>query len=297
MNEVAIVVVTYNRKELLKENLIALTQQEYKDFHIYVIDNASTDGTREYIEEFINLENISYYNTGKNIGGAGGFNYGLKKASEQKRYKYCWAMDDDTIPTKDALKSLIEKANLLNRDFSFLCSVVKFNENELCNMNIPTIHNDWLKSYENIENKLVRVESCSFVSCFMNMEYVYKIGLPIKEFFIYGDDVEYTLRLSKENKAFIDLGSIVVHKMKSNATANAINIEKERMNRIFYTYRNRFYIYKKQSIKSTIRFILHYIITIIKVLIKSKNHKLRRIAIMTKGMICGIFFNPKIEKA
>lgn len=296
MSKVAIIVVTYNRKELLKENLDSLINQEYKDFDIFVIDNASTDGTKEYIEEFLKLENVSYFNTGKNLGGAGGFNYGIRKVAEQKEYEYCWVMDDDTIPTCFALKSLIDKANVLNNEFSFLCSLVKFNEDEICNMNIPKIHKDWLKSYSTINEDLIRIETCSFVSCFINMKYVYEVGLPIKEFFIYGDDIEYTLRLSKKEKSYIDLNSIVLHKMKNNTSTNILNVEKERINRAFYTYRNRYYINRKESLKSLVKFILRYFWTIIKILVKSKNYRLKRIWTITKGFVAGIFFNPKIEK-
>ena len=51
MKKIVAVVVTYNRKKLLKENLNALLNQSYKDFDILLIDNASTDGTKEYVKE------------------------------------------------------------------------------------------------------------------------------------------------------------------------------------------------------------------------------------------------------
>ena len=44
-NDVIAIIVTYNRKELLKESIEALLQQTYKNFDILVIDIASTDGT------------------------------------------------------------------------------------------------------------------------------------------------------------------------------------------------------------------------------------------------------------
>ena len=52
MNKVAIIVVTYNRKKLLKKNIEALLNQNYKDFDLFIIDNASTDGTYNYIKKF-----------------------------------------------------------------------------------------------------------------------------------------------------------------------------------------------------------------------------------------------------
>ena len=80
MNKTCAVVVTYNRKTLLEQAVKCLLQQTCP-CDILIVDNASTDGTNELINTFTD-QRISYYNTGKNIGGAGGFNIGMKKAVE-----------------------------------------------------------------------------------------------------------------------------------------------------------------------------------------------------------------------
>ena len=61
-NDVIAIIVTYNRKELLKESIEALLQQTYKNFDILVIDNASTDGTYETISSYIDNNQIKYQN-------------------------------------------------------------------------------------------------------------------------------------------------------------------------------------------------------------------------------------------
>ena len=68
------VIVTYNRKTLLKESIEALLNQKYKNIKVLVIDNASTDGTQEYIADIIDNDKVNYINTGKNLGGAGASN-------------------------------------------------------------------------------------------------------------------------------------------------------------------------------------------------------------------------------
>lgn len=293
-NEICTVVVTYNRKELLKENIQALLSQTYKNFDILIIDNGSTDGTKDYINQFIN-NNVYYYNTNKNLGGAGGFSYGIKKALEAN-YKYTWIMDDDTIPIESALESLVNKKEILNNNFSYLCSLVKFTDGNLCKMNIPKINTKWLYYYESIERGLISIQTCSFVSCFINLDYAKKVGLPIKEFFIYGDDVEYTKRLSKCKEAFIDINSIVYHKMKANTNTDIVYVEKERIDRSYYTYRNRFYIAKQEGKKEVFKYLLKYLYVKTKILFKSKDKKIKRLWIITRGFWTGIFFNPKIEK-
>ena len=83
MNRVATVVVTYNRKELLLENIKSLMQQtKFKEQDIIIIDNNSTDGTYDALHQHIANKDIIYCNTGANLGGAGGFNYGMRYAVE-----------------------------------------------------------------------------------------------------------------------------------------------------------------------------------------------------------------------
>ena len=99
------VIVTYNRVELLKENLDAVMSQTYPLHKIFVINNHSTDSTEEYLTRFSDNPQIIACNLEENIGGAGGFSYGLKKAV-QEGCDYVWMMDDDTIPSASALEKL-----------------------------------------------------------------------------------------------------------------------------------------------------------------------------------------------
>ena len=81
---VAAVIVTHNRKELLGENIRMLLQQTKPFDRIFIVDNCSTDGTAEYLEEngWKNRTQFIYLKTESNIGGAGGFYIGTKAAFE-----------------------------------------------------------------------------------------------------------------------------------------------------------------------------------------------------------------------
>lgn len=68
MNKICAIVVTYNRKILLKQSLQALLDQTVTDFDILVVDNASTDNTR--IHWPLTRERIDYVNTGITVGQA-----------------------------------------------------------------------------------------------------------------------------------------------------------------------------------------------------------------------------------
>jgi len=294
MQECAVVIVTYNRKKLLEENLQALLHQTYKNHSIFVIDNASTDGTEEFVKS-IQDDRIIYLNTGKNLGGAGGFTFGLREVAK-RNYAYAWIMDDDSIPEKNALESLIEKSKKIENEFSYMASLVYWTDHQLFNMNIPTVR------YKNkmdvrfdlaSKYKIMPIETGSFVGCFINMDALKEVGLPISEFFIYGDDVEYTMRLRKYAPAYLDLDSIIIHKAPSNKGADIATADKDRIPRFYYQSRNGVYISRKNG--KRLKRIKMIIKRIGKILLKAPDNKGKRIGVLLKGSLAGCFFNPKIE--
>ena len=71
---VGIVVVTYNRLQLLTEVIDALRKQTYNDYQIVVVNNGATDGTEKWLSQQRDIITI----TQENLGGAGGFFTGMK---------------------------------------------------------------------------------------------------------------------------------------------------------------------------------------------------------------------------
>lgn len=294
MKDVVAIVVTYNRKEYLKKCLEALLEQR-EICDILIVDNYSTDGTKEEIEKYINLKQIIYMNTGANLGGAGGFNYGTRKALELG-YKYIWLMDDDCIVNKDSLKELLEADKHLNGKYGFLSSVVLWKDGKVCKMNKQKISSNWFEQEMLLKYGLLSTYYATFVSFFVRKEVVEDVGLPIKEFFIWGDDVEYTNRISKKYNCFIVGKSQVLHDTKNNEGSNIARDEVTRLNRYKFAYRNEMYIAKKNGIKGILRQIAKICLHIFRVLAKNKNgHRIKKWAIIIGSSTKGIFFNPKVE--
>ena len=90
------VVVTYNRKELLKKVIASLRNQTIKVNGIIVVDNGTTDGTREWLGSEQGLSVIHQ----DNVGGAGGFYRGIQEAMHTTA-EWIWCMDDDVFPNSD----------------------------------------------------------------------------------------------------------------------------------------------------------------------------------------------------
>lgn len=294
--KIAAVVVTYNRKNLLIKCLKSILSQTYKDVEVVVVDNASTDGTEKFMkDEYGKNAQVQYVNTGSNLGGAGGFSFGVKWAV-QHNYDYLWIMDDDTIPTETALEELMKADELLKDGFGFLASYVKWIDETSCEMNVPMISDKWRENISfQFSNRMVRLESASFVSILLKAEVVKQVGLPIKEFFIWADDMEYTRRISSAYPCYFVYDSQVVHEMKTNQATSIEKASSDRLERYKYLYRNRYYVASHGAKREKIIFWLMVKNTLQNILKSDSKDKWKRCAIVVSSCMSGLVFHPTVE--
>lgn len=233
---VAAIVVTYNRLELLKEGIVALQKQTYNHLQIIVVNNGSTDGTTDWLATQSDVLTL----TQDNVGGAGGFFTGMKYAAEHD-FDFVWIMDDDVIPRPDALEELIH-AYFAKPDIGFVCSQVVGLDDKP--MNIPEVdprvtHDGSSAFYDLAARGMIKVSKATFVSLLIAGSTLREFGLPIKEYFIWGDDTEFTLRISLHRDSYLVTSSVVLHK-RSLQTAVTFLTETNptRLGFYFYMYRN-----------------------------------------------------------
>ena len=287
---VTAVVVTWNRKALLLECLDCLRRQTARA-DVLVVDNASTDGTGEALRPMIEAGEIAYVNTGKNLGGAGGFQFGVKAAVEAG-CDYVWIMDDDSMPTPTALEALLSAAGEIG-DFGWLSGKTLWSDGSLCRMNVQ--RNMKLGNITDFSAPRIPSAAATFVSLLVPSKVVREVGLPIGEFFIWADDLEYTRRISLKHPCFVIPGSVTVHKCATNNGGNIATDQPERIDRYRYAYRNEVYVYRREGWPGVRRLLLRTPLHIFRVLTKSKGQKGKRIRVILGSTISGIGFRPKIE--
>jgi len=244
-DSVCAVVVTYNRKNLLIECLEALRKQTRPIQGIYLIDNASTDGTPELLlekgyiselppqnlkepweKEFIiqNLTNgeeikLHYVRMHENTGGAGGFYEGVKRGYE-RGYDWLWLMDDDAEPKEDALENLsiyFKNSNIVGLAGTVFLpngAVAIHHRGRINFKNVFPLIQIPLQS-EEYQKQAVEIDMASFVGLLVKRDAIKKIGFPKKDFFIHHDDVEYCIRLRSIGKILLVPKSIIFHKEAS----------------------------------------------------------------------------------
>jgi len=313
--KIAAVVVTYNRKELLKECLDALLAQTYPVDSIILIDNASTDGTPEFLKEQGYLKNskIDYVRLPENTGGAGGFHEGVKRGYE-KGYDWLWLMDDDAEPKKDALEKLNKYFKI--EDVSAL-ACLKIGKNG----QILQPHRGYF-DFENIfkgivspfdEKKIkedfIEIDHASFVGILVNKKAIQKVGYPKKEFFIHYDDVEYCIRLRQAGKILLVPDSVIVHKeatqsvglTKSFMGRRSIRTPYNKLWLSYYGRRNLIWLGKQYS-ASKANFYLELCNNLIKSIIAIlvyDDKKIKRISFIVNSYIDGLkdnFDNKKPKR-
>jgi len=294
------VVVTYNRLELLKENVEALLKQTYPLRKIIIIDNCSTDGTREWLAARSGDARFKVVRPEKNLGGAGGFSLGLR-VSVEDGCDYTWLMDDDTIPAPDALELLVKPVHLRG-EAGFVCSKVNWTDGtpHVMNRCAAKVSADYGERPRLVEGVPVYpCTFCTFVSVLVGTEAVYRVGLPIKEFFIWCDDIEYTSRIYVAGMpCYYVPRSVVLHKSADNYYPTVDKAPAGMAWRFYYQARNTSYL-KRRGAKSK----LHLYLSILNKF-RLYWHKARRrtdgrgrefLKAAWRGCRDGFTFNPPIE--
>lgn len=324
---VCAVVVTYNRKGLLIECLEALENQSRPIDAIYIVDNASTDGTPQLLVEKCYLDHIlpsnlsepyemtseknqipiHYLRMHENTGGAGGFHEGVKRAYKDV-YDWIWIMDDDAEPEKDSLKKLEDYFNF--KDISALsCKVmddntsIQLHHRGYINLKkmFPCLHIPLEAKY--YKNKSIEIEFASFVGLMINREVVEAIGFPNKQFFIHNDDIDYCIRMRKLNKILLIPDSIIFHKDKafSETTNNKGRTSYEKLWITYFERRNAVWVNKNYSLNIAYFYILMIIDYLKRVtgILLFDNNKIKRINFLTRSYLDGfkgIFDNDKPKR-
>ncbi|MBX7445431.1 MULTISPECIES: glycosyltransferase [unclassified Arthrobacter] len=239
-DKVAAVVVTYNRVNKLGRVLDSILAQSRSVDMLVVVDNASSDSTANLLAAYKEDSRVEVVRLETNTGGAGGFAAGMERAYELGA-DWAWIMDDDCYTGETALEALLSGHAAaeaeLGRPIPYSCSLVRYTDGSICEMNNPGTAWDWGRLIAKGQNSVI-ITNCSFVSVLIPRRSIAKYGLPLVEYFIWFDDMEYTLRISAEGPGIQVLDSCVVHDMPDNRGVNFGDVNFDNAWKFFYGARN-----------------------------------------------------------
>lgn len=292
MAGIVALVVTYNRKTLLEQCLQCLGAQTVP-CDILVVDNASTDGTADFLkEQTAQNPKLGFHKMDQNMGGAGGFHFGMKLALE-KGYEFVWLMDDDTLPRPDALEKLLLAHEALEGNCGWLSSVAVWHDDSLCVMNLQ--RETPFKKLTDFSAPLIKAQMASFVSLLVHYDTARQVGMPIKEFFIWTDDWEYTRRISKTKPCFVVSDSKVLHAMSANVGSSIAVDTIERMDRYRLAFRNEYCVYRREGLKGILYYFSKCVLNFVRILLKAPDNRILRLRTLRCGVHEGRPFYQEIK--
>lgn len=267
-DRVAAIVVTYNRKELLRKCIDGVLRQTRPVDALFIIDNKSTDGTFEYLRQlsFVSGDlqvaqdsvrtvwwipsrhdstkraQVVYIQLNENSGSAGGFHEGIK-AAYQAGYDWVWLMDDDGRATPDCLERMTT-SRYLKQEVCLNSLVIDPTVGKL-SFEIPDMdkYNTFFDVYRKTDDPThlarfgdVYPWGIFFNSTLLSRLTIERVGLPRAEFFIWGDEVEYIFRIRRAGINILTvLDSVFYHPKDGQIPPPAWKLK--------YFFRNYAYIY------------------------------------------------------
>lgn len=242
--KVGVIIVTYNRLQLLKECITHVLEQDYLPSKIVVVDNASTDGTKEYLillnKHFPNVIPIFQSING---GGATGFRQGLVELSKDVSLNWYLLIDDDAMLDHCYIKEIVNAIPKYPEVFAFSGTVYQNGRIDLDQRRILMSGNTYKTQRMDFDDYLKDAfpyDLTSFCGVFLSSKIVEIIGLPIAEYFIWYDDTEYSIRIRKVSQI------ININKAKLDHKTVGIDYSEDRFNwKMYYGYRNRLDVIKR----------------------------------------------------
>ena len=247
-NNITVVMVTYNRRDIVQKALDCLVAQTEPISNIVVVDNFSTDDTLDVLIERQKKDNrISIVKSQENAGFGAGLALGMNWALKNLNSDFMWLMDDDSYPVPDALELLIKNSKEYQYDMLGLSGYIL---GLGAKRKVEPEKNSVAVDFILIDNALIRIET------------IKKIGVPSGEFFMMCEDYDYCLRIKE---AGFKLG-VIKNNHVTRLNLGSQKFSKATLWRGYYHSRNHLIILKRHF---TFVRLVNYIIVQLKYLFAS----------------------------
>jgi GT2 family glycosyltransferase len=206
--DLSIIIVSWNVKEKLRENLRALFESQYVNFEVFVVDNNSSDGSAEMVKtEYPQVELIANQ---ENFGFAKANNQAIKLA----RGKYILLLNPDMRVFDDTLSNIVSWMNRHNEAMVVGCKLVDeigniikhvrrfpslFDQLSIV-LKLPHIFPSALNKYlinDFDYQKPAKVDTIRGGFFMIRSQAIFRIGLLDERFFLWFEEVDYCRRVKE----------------------------------------------------------------------------------------------------
>jgi len=217
MRDLAVLVVNFNKRELLVKCLESIFASESTDFDVFLVDNASVDDSVDAVNKQFG-EKVTLLLNEENTGGAGGFYRGMKYITELGKYKYLVEFDNDITVEPDAINALRHYMEHSPDVGACGATIIDANSPDYvyemgAMIDVHTFRLN-LPFHQAKQEKLPKESLCDYVAfgaSIIRIEAMKRIGYADISFFIFWDDMEFCWRLRKAGYKVCAISSAVVY--------------------------------------------------------------------------------------
>ncbi|HOP74686.1 MAG TPA: glycosyltransferase family 2 protein [Bacillota bacterium] len=236
--KIAVVICNFNKKDYVMQCIASVFAQDLHGISVYVVDNASTDGSSEEISRKFK-DKVNLIRNFENLGGSGGFNTGIREALKWD-YPYIYLLDNDVILDSKALSELVDYLESHPQTAVAGSAIYSMDHpDELQELGAVI---DWENYYIQPKGKgmlgnatTAEILECDYVpacSMLVRTEAIRKVGVMDESNFIYWDDIEWGHRMKQAGyRVAVVPSSKVWHKMGVAQRSNTFGT--------YYFWRNR----------------------------------------------------------
>ncbi len=201
MKKVAIIIVNWNGKRLLKTCLEAVFKQTYKKFKVYFVDNGSEDGSVGFVEK--NFPQTKIIKLKENTGFAKGNNIGIREAFKDREIEHIVCLNNDTKVDSNWLTELVRSANE-NQQVGMVASKAFFPDGKIQSAGLYIQSNNFKSSggiSRGFDENPTKFDNEEFIFAPSGCSALYKrkvleeVGLFDEDFFAYSEDYDLGMRI------------------------------------------------------------------------------------------------------
>ena len=251
-HQIAVVICNYNGGSYLERCIASLLASGRNDFDIFVVDNASSDGSAHRAQN--KYPAVSVLQNRENLGGAGGFQTGFRYALD-KGYPYVMSMDNDAYVAPDTMTLLYDYLKGHPEAGMAAAKIMCLEEpdrvldyNGKLDYGKLTVQMDWWFKPDAPEAQEVReADFAPTTASMLTRAALQKSGGMDPDYFIYLDDIEMSQRILRSGLKVMSIGQARAFHKSGLSQAGAATTFKQ-----YYFDRNRYYFFARFAPESDV---------------------------------------------
>lgn len=231
--EVTVAVISFNGRKIIKSCFDSIFAQNYKKMRVYLIDNASTDGTPKWVKK--NYPKVEVFNYPKNKGPNPARNLAIKESY----HELVLLVDDDAVLEKNCLQELIKAVNFHPDGAVWVPRIIYYNTPNVIQFEGTYLHylteaillNGDISLKEGMK-EITPIQMAAGVCLLVSKKAAMSIDLFDEDYFFGRTDGEFTFRLTLSGQTLYSVpNAYCYHKVKERG-----------LKKVYYQVRNRWYL-------------------------------------------------------